>query len=102
MPSEQREAAQAQRRAFGEKKKKRTLVDRRPARFDPIGPIEQALNLEKSQRLLHYLFTGDVFLPISADALPSSWATTSAADQPGRTTKKETLDFAASSRHWTK
>jgi hypothetical protein len=63
MPSEQREAAQAQRRAFEETPMQKDAEARRSAartRLDPIGPFEQPLNLEKSWHMLHYLFTGDV------------------------------------------
>jgi len=63
MPPEQREAAQARRRAQAETPGAKALEAQRVkmrAEIDPFGPFEPAVDLEKSWHMLHYLFTGHV------------------------------------------
>jgi hypothetical protein len=61
MPPERRTASEAQRGAFeatpGAREAQAWLGEAR-ARLARIGPFEQALNLEKSWHILHYLVTG--------------------------------------------
>src|ERR1700689_1929746 len=62
LPPEKREAAEARDRdlmaRIPEAKEAETRKAAARARLEPIGPFEQALDLEKSWHILHYLFTG--------------------------------------------
>ncbi|MGA8496213.1 MAG: DUF1877 family protein [Xanthobacteraceae bacterium] len=64
MPPEKREAAEARYRALMERMPEAREAETRKAaaraRLEPIGPFEQALDLEKSWHIFHYLFTGHV------------------------------------------
>jgi Domain of unknown function (DUF1877) len=62
LPPEKREAAEARYRALMERMPKEAEARKAAARtrLEPIGPFEQALDLEKSWHILHYLFTGQV------------------------------------------
>lgn len=101
MPPEKREAAQAQYRAMIERmpgaKEAETRNARARARFEQFGALEEALSLEKSWHMLHYLFTGHVD-PAKApgDALLTGEELGDDAGYgPARLhDAKETLDFA--------
>lgn len=64
LPPEKREAAEAQYRASRERmpgaKEAEASKTATRAGLERIGPFEQALDLEKSWHILHYLFTGHV------------------------------------------
>jgi hypothetical protein len=64
MPPEKREEAQARYQAMLEKVPGAKEAEARNAkargRLDEAGPLEEALSLEKSWHMLHYLFTGHV------------------------------------------
>jgi hypothetical protein len=63
MRPEQREAAQAQQRAFEQSpaaKQFQARMTEARAQIEPLGRFEPALDLEKSWHMLHYLFTGHV------------------------------------------
>jgi hypothetical protein len=101
MPPEKREAAQAQYQAMleripGAKEREARSVEAR-ARFEQAGPLEEALGLEKSWHMLHYLFTGHVD-PASApgDALMTGEEVGEDAGYgPARLQgERETLEFA--------
>ncbi len=66
MPPEKREAAQAQYRAMFEQvpgaKEVEAQYAKIRANFEQFGPLEDALGLEKSWHMLHYLFTGQAGL----------------------------------------
>jgi Domain of unknown function (DUF1877) len=61
LPPEKREAAEARYRdlmaRIPEAKEAETRKAAARTRLEPIGPFEQALDLEKSWHILHYLFT---------------------------------------------
>jgi hypothetical protein len=64
LPPEKREAAEARYRALMERMPEAKEAEARKAasraRLEPVGPFEQALDLEKSWHIFHYLFTGHI------------------------------------------
>ncbi len=102
MPQEKRDAARAQYRAAlaripgAEEREARNAKAR--ARIEQFGPLEDALSLEKSWHMLHYLFTGHVDpwndpgdALLTGEGLGEDFGY-----GPARLhSKKETLDFAS-------
>jgi hypothetical protein len=64
LPPEKRAAAEARYRdlmaRIPEAKEAETRKAAARARLEPVGPFEQALDLEKSWHIFHYLFTGHI------------------------------------------
>jgi hypothetical protein len=101
MPPDKREAAQAQYLAMLERipgaKEREARNARARARFEQAGPLEEALGLDKSWHMLHYLFTGHVDLASApGDALMTGEELGEDVGYgPARLQgEKETLDFA--------
>lgn len=70
MPPEARQAAEAQSRAAMEQALGPERTAQLAAARERLGPFEEALSLEKSWHMLHYLFTGHVYdAPAPGNAL---------------------------------
>jgi Domain of unknown function (DUF1877) len=101
MPPEKREAAEAQYRAALEQRPGVKEAEARNAgvrtKLEQAGPLEEALDLEKSWHMLHYLFTGHIHpwnAPGDALLTGEGLGEDVGYGPPRLHNEKETLDFA--------